>query len=129
MQEPIGFNKQDFEYGECGQYALIHALLLLGIPISLSEAHRHTVLKIVSAIKRTSEKPIVRAIKRLGCNPVEHYYADSNIAKKVIDKFLEKGYPVIVCAEEYTRWAVLAGKEKNSYVWIDSLEDIIIGAW
>ena len=40
MQEIIGFNWQDKRNGQCGQYAFTHALLVLGIPVSIREAHR-----------------------------------------------------------------------------------------
>jgi hypothetical protein len=127
VQQIIGFSKQNWLKGECGQHSLIHALLLLGIPISLDEAHIHTVPQCITAVSGTSEEKIINALKHYKCKPVEIYVDSPSKMKSEIDKNLDAGYPIIISVEGYNHWAVLAGRSGNDYVWIDSNSDAIIG--
>ena len=128
MQEQIGFNRQNYINGECGQYSLIHALLCLGIPISIKEAHERTVPKIISTIEGTDHTEIIKAIRYFGCEAREVTTKDEKGLRNQIDKFLKKGCPVIVCAEDYSHWSALSGYYGNEYIWIDSANPDLIGS-
>jgi hypothetical protein len=130
MQEKIGFNVQNNLYGECGQFALIHSLLLLGIPVSLKEAHKYTLPRIITSIRGTDYTFIKKAIKYYECQAIEYKHKNGLDARDSIDTILQEGLPIIISTDNYSHWAVLAGKAgMDEYIWIDSSENELIGAW
>jgi len=131
MQEIIGFNWQDKRNGQCGQYAFTHALLVLGIPVSIREAHRLQKWPIWKTSDiGTDEEKIKRGLKKCNCKAIEYTVYDDQEAKKIVDDLLNQDCPVIICTNNYNHWAVIAGKMgKNKYIWIDSSDDDLIGSW
>ena len=131
MQEIIGFEQQTQGDGACGKYALRHALLLLGIPVSLREASAATQVPPWKAIQRgTNEAEIKRGLKEFGCTGVEYTGKSRRSFAAHINHCLRNGLPVIITAENDDHWAVIAGKKSRShYYWIDSADPDVIGAW
>lgn len=124
-----GFNYQ--EWGNCAQYALTHALLLFGYPITINKAHHLTKTSRDAAAERgTDSYKIVNAISKSGFHSVEENYDNETDAKNAIDKALSEQKVCIVCADDYSHWAVIAEKlPDNTYVWIDSADDELIGTY
>jgi hypothetical protein len=128
VQEQIGFDSQGALAGNCAQRSLIHALLLLGIPISDTIAHRRTgVGRFVVMFKGTTESALTKAIHRSGCIASLHETTRATEARTTIDQFLVNGMPVIVNVDS-EHWFVLSGKQsRDEYYWIDSSEYPIVG--
>ena len=145
----LGFEYQPDYEGSCGAYALGHALNLVGITgeidnfknssnyrsISRSvKKHlswysifypRYTYQKISSDVG-TSERGIISGIKKAGCTSVLIDNYSETESQKLLDKYLERGSPVILFAnwdkneEDDGHWYVCAGKSGNKYITIDS---------
>ncbi len=122
-----------FDYqsaGMCGHRSLIHALALLGITITEKEACRQTGISRSKAQgSGTSEDKLIKAIRKAGCKSHAHTCHSEKQAKTLIDAFLKKGMPVIISTEDEYHWAVLAGKYRDRYYWIDSADPKLIGHW
>jgi hypothetical protein len=126
MDKKYGFNYQ--EHGNCGQYALLNSLLLLGIPISVNDAHHITRVSRLKALwEGTKPEKIIRGIKKYGCRAEPFSSNDEKKLKVKVDSYLESGIPLIVCVEDYEHYAVLSSKINNKYYWIDSADEDIIG--
>lgn len=123
-----GFNYQKFK-GECGLKSLIHALLILGIPVSKDEALKALKEKLCKIrIMGLSEKKIIHALKKFHLTVNAHDISGEDEAKKAIDKALDKGNPLIISCDGGDHWAVLAGKlDDNSYIYTDSSKGDLIG--
>lgn len=128
LSNKLGFDYQESS-GDCGQRALIHALLLLGIPINKYQAHKFTdVPRWLANVRGTDDKQLIRGIRKAGCQAVSLHISGELKFRREVDKHLKKGIPLIVCAEEYQHWAVLAGKyDDEYYYWIDSSESELYG--
>ncbi len=126
MKEIYGFNYQ--QYGNCGQFALLNALLLLGIPVTNKQAHLKTGITITkSTISGTDSKNIVKGIKSFNCKAIKFQNDSESETKNRIDDLLSKNIPLIIGCENYDHWVVLAGKKNNKYYWLDSADEDIIG--
>jgi hypothetical protein len=127
LDEIFGFNYQDHS-GNCGQWALLNILLILGSPISNKDAHEKTkTSKLDAWINGTDEKRIKKALRKFGCKPEDYNIFDENELKIIIDKYLTKNIPLIISVSDYQHWNVLACKKADRYYWIDSSEESIIG--
>lgn len=131
MSEISGFDYQSSWAGNCAQRALIHSLLLLGIPILESDAHHKTgVSKYKALLQGTSLSSLKKAILRCGCIPYLYESRNASDIRKHIDEFLKRGLPIIVNAEEGTHWGVLASKRSyDYYYWIDSDDTRLYGCY
>jgi hypothetical protein len=126
LNKKFGFNYQ--EHGNCGQYALLNALLLLGIPISVKDAHKKTKVTRLKALwQGTEPEKIIRGIKKYGCRAEPFTCNDEKKLKVKIDTYLEAGIPLIVCVEDWEHYALLARRINKKYYWIDSADSDIIG--
>jgi hypothetical protein len=126
MDEKFGFNYQG--NGNCGQWAVLNTLLILGIVISNKDAHNRTkTSKLEAWMNGTDEKRIKKALRKYACNPVDYNIYDEDELKEAMDKMLNKNFPLIISVSNYEHWAVLAGKKAERYYWIDSSEKSIVG--
>lgn len=124
MQQKIGFEKQRLLDGACGKYSIIHALLILGIPITRQDANKATNLPpILTAIIGTDEKKLKKAIRYFKCKPVEFITTNKRDFRTKLDGLLKRGCPVILSFQGYNHWAVICGKKnKGDYFYIDSAD-------
>jgi hypothetical protein len=129
IQQKIGFDRQGFVAGNCAQRALVHSLLLLGIPVSMLAAHRRTgVSWLATTMVATTEGALLRGIARCKCIAHPYEIRRKRKAKQLIDGFLKDGKPVIINTEESDHWMVLAGRySKDKYYWIDSDDSAVYG--
>jgi hypothetical protein len=119
VDEKLGFNFQ--ESGSCGIYAFLNSLLILGIPISVQEAHEVTrVTRIKALWEGTDPDNIIRGIKKYGCKAEPFSCKNEYKAKAKIDAYLEAGIPIIICVDDWEHYTLLAGLIDNRYYWIDS---------
>ncbi len=126
MKEIYGFNYQ--QYGNCGQFALLNALLLLGIPVTNKQAHKKTGVTITkSTFSGTDSKNIIKGIKCFNCKAIKFQSDSESETKKKMDDLLNNNIPLIIGCEDYDHWAVLAGMKDNKYYWLDSADEDIIG--
>ncbi len=130
MQQVMGFTTQNYLDGACGKFALQHALLLLGIPVSQKDITKATgVSPIITRAVGTGPNRIIRGLEYFGCRAVEHT-ADSPAAfRRQLDEMLAKGCPCIISVEGGSHWAVIAGKSSGRYWWIDSADEEVFGCW
>ncbi|MDG7000172.1 MAG: hypothetical protein JRN15_13790 [Nitrososphaerota archaeon] len=116
--------------GMCGHRSLIHVLALLGITITEKEACKLTgVSRSEAPDTGTTEHKLIKAIRKAGCKPHAHTCSSSRKARSKIDKCLKRGMPVIISTDEQEHWAVLAGKHRDRYFWIDSADVRLLGHW
>ncbi len=121
MKNKYSFNNQ--EYGNCGQYALMHALALLGTPAELIDIHKATeVSPLLSKIIGTDTKYIKRGISYFHYKPIVIHTDNAEKFKRNVDDMIEKGFPLIVSTDDYDHWAVIAG----NYYLVDSASGDII---
>ncbi|MGA9118538.1 MAG: hypothetical protein WB699_04165 [Bacteroidota bacterium] len=130
-EKKIGFDYQRRLDGNCGQRALMHALLILGHPVSEDEAHQLTDRpRWKTRLTGTDERHMKLGVRRAGFKPLARVSYDRAEAHHEIDAMLESSFPVIICVEDQQHWAVLAGKASSSqYYWIDSADDDLYGTW
>ena len=127
MKYKYGFNVQE-NANCCGQYAVINALLLLGKPISVAEAHRSTKTNRLQAwLNGTGERNIKQSLKYYGCNPKDYSTKSADKLKSKVDYYVERNIPLIASVDNYDHWIVLAGKDDNKYYWLDSANNNVIG--
>ena len=133
MLEKSGFKRQSLLSGNCGQRSLIHALLLLGIRISMSRAYKATGLtRIQVARSGTDDVNLIRGVRKCGCKPLPHQIHDGGKAERQIRYYLSRGIPVIILVSDQEHWLVLSGVDsKRRYSWIDSTDRRLVGenAW
>jgi hypothetical protein len=116
--------------GMCGHRSLIHALALLGINLTEKDAVKLTgVSRSKAEESGTSEDKLIKAIRKAKCKPHPHTSHSATKAKSQIDGLLKKGMPVIISTENEYHWAVLAGKHRDRYFWIDSADLRLLGNW
>lgn len=122
-----------FDYqspGMCGHQSLIHALMLLGITITEEDVIRLTgVSRSEARLSGTDEKKLKTAIKKAGCKLHAVTCRSEKKARSKIDKLLDHGMPVIINTDNEEHWAVIAGKYRDRYFWIDSADLRLLGNW
>jgi ABC-type bacteriocin/lantibiotic exporter with double-glycine peptidase domain len=129
MIKKRGIQRQS-DPGTCGQHALKNVLLQLNHPISKREAFTACgVTRKEVMAEGTDEKELIRAIRHFG---YKYSVLDTYSKKEAhcfIDKHLDAGAPIIICVQWFQHWAVLAHRENDKYVWIDSSDDELVGSW
>jgi len=131
MQQPIGFTWQEYLDGACGKYALQHALLLLGIPVTRKDTNKATgVPPVITRLFGTNPEQLKRGLKYFGCKGIDGYLDSPDRLREKLDGFLARGCPAILAVEDDEHWIVIAGKRSaNEYYWIDSADEDLIGCW
>lgn len=128
--QKFGFGWQLPGSGMCAHRSLIHALFLLGITITEKEAIKNIGVPRWKAVSQgTSEHELIHGIRNSGCTPHVVKCNNARQARKKIDNFIVNAMPVIINTDEEEHWAVLAGKHKGSYYWVDSADIRLIGRW
>ncbi|MCE1189841.1 MAG: hypothetical protein LWX56_11965 [Ignavibacteria bacterium] len=126
MDKKYAFTHQ--QHSNCGQWAIINALIMIGVPISAMEAHsKSKTTRFEAMISGTNEHRISKALRHYECNPVKISEKSPDKLKKLVDGYLDKNIPIIASVCNYEHWSVLAGRRGKKYFWIDSSEDVIIG--
>jgi hypothetical protein len=114
--------------GNCGQLALVHVLSVLGIEMTVAEAHRRTgVSRWCAIFEGTDEGGLIRGIRRSRCTPLPHLVHRSEKARSNITRCLKRSIPVILLTEDEWHWMVLAGMDGDRYSWIDSADYRLTG--
>jgi len=73
------------------------------------------------------EERLKRALPQFSCNGIEIYSGNAKTARKKLNSCLDAGMPVIVCVEEWEHWALIAGRQGDQYVRIDSAQRDVVG--
>jgi hypothetical protein len=124
-----GFENQWSFAGTCARHALRHALLCLSIAPTEREVTRATgKSRLSSGMFGTDEQCIKRAIVHFGCSLIEIHRASPIKMREKVDDCLRQGLPLIVCADKWEHWALLCGRAKKDYCWIDSDRRRLVGA-
>jgi ABC-type bacteriocin/lantibiotic exporter with double-glycine peptidase domain len=117
-------------YGACAQYSIRHALLLVGIKPSMREIFKATrKSQLGVTINGTDEKRIKNALMSFGCIAKEYKLHSFGLARMILNGLLMHHIPVILSVEADEHWVVIAGHRGKKYVWIDSADKKLTGAW
>lgn len=117
------FEQQPENSGACAIYSIMHALRLQGFEVTIDQAYRLVRLpRILLRFTGTDEHRIKGALRRFKqVDFIEYSVTTAKEFRKELDKRLAAGYTAIVCVMEYEHWAVIAGREGEKYVRIDSI--------
>lgn len=114
----------------CAQYAICHSLVLFEINVPLKQIFVATgISRLRAVMSGTDEKQILGALRELGFDPTIHASADTVRARTALEQMLGRMMPVIICVESSRHWIVIAGNIRGRFIWIDSLDKQLVGAW
>lgn len=112
----MGLYRQPNDYS-CGPFALKHALVTLG-KLADEEA--------ISAVAHphwwagTDEVKLARAARHFGCDLPLVRRTSEDRAFGVLDRYIERKLPVILCVDDWGHWITVVRQEQNRYVVLDS---------
>jgi len=113
---------------QCGPFALKHALVVLGV------------LKDERALSRvagthwwhgTDEVQLARAARKFDCDLLMVRRADSERARRVLQRYLRRGIPVLLCVDEWAHWLTVVKAESGRFIMLDSRDAkvLTIATW
>ena len=113
---------------QCGPFALKHALVVLGV------------LKDERALSRvagthwwhgTDEVQLARAARKFDCDLLMVRRADPDRARRVLQKYLRRGIPVLLCVDEWAHWLTVVKAESGRFIMLDSRDSkvLTIATW
>jgi hypothetical protein len=118
----VGFHTQPNDW-TCGPFALKHALITLGRLESTEELARAAGTHWWTG---TDEIGLAKAARRQDCLLPMQRKRRGDVARKELVHFLKKRLPVLLCVDDWGHWITVVGREKDSFVVIDSLLDPVI---
>ena len=124
MSEIYSFALQKNGYC-CAEHSIMNALMVLGVPITSEDAH--AILE-SSLTVGPNIVDINRHLEKYGCAAQEYCCKDEQQLKELIDGFLEKHVPLVICTDLFQHYSLLAGQANEKYIWIDSSGPAIVGA-
>lgn len=108
---------------QCGPFALKYALIMLGSIVNENA---------VSRIARThwwsgtDEIKLAHAAKAYNCEMKVIRRKNALRAKRELLLALKKGYPALLCVDEWNHWITVVGAERGKFISIDSREAPVV---
>lgn len=108
---------------QCGPFALKHALLSLGVFADETDISR---ISRATALWGTDEVQLARAARRYDCKlqTIRRHRAD--LARKELQKFLQKGVPCLVCVYDWGHWITVVKSHAGRFIILDSNEKAVL---
>ena len=108
---------------QCGPFALKHALIMLGRVVSEKEVSRIAGAHWWSG---TDEIKLARAAKVYGCELKMIRRKNALRTKRELLLALKRGYPSILCVDQWNHWITVVGAERGKFIYIDSREAPVV---
>jgi hypothetical protein len=123
----FGINYQD--HSSCGAFAVMHAALCFGIPITSGQASKLLGVSRKRAIwYGANEDAIKKALSKLNLEATFYSFTDESSLKKKLDSILDQGSVAVISCEEESHWAVIPARNSHhEYYYIDSADPSLIG--
>ena len=112
----------------CGPFALKYALIMLGKIVDEKEISR---IAGTHWWAGTDEIKLGRAARAYDCDLRILRRTSSLRAKRELLLALKKGYPCLLCVDEWEHWITVVGAEKGKFISIDSREApvVLVDTW
>ncbi len=101
----------------CGPFALKHALVMLGVFVDEREVSR---IAGTHWWTGTDEIKLARAAKAYECELQYGRRKSPDRAKRELLQHLKKGYPTLLCVDEWSHWITVVNTERGKFVVLDS---------
>ncbi len=111
----MGFNTQP-NLWQCGPYALMHALISLGVLVNEKEISRLA----GTDASGTDEIQLARAAKEFNCKLRTVRYSDSDKARRALVRQLRRGIPCLLCIHQWRHWVAVVKEERGRFILLDS---------
>ncbi len=108
---------------QCGPFALKYALIMLGTIVNENAVSRIAGTHWWSG---TDEIKLAHAAKAYGCNMKVIRRKNALRAKRELLFSLKKGYPALLCVDEWNHWITVVGAERGKFISIDSREAPVV---
>jgi hypothetical protein len=118
----MSFYPQPNKY-QCGPFALKYSLVMLGL-----FQNEKNIAKIAGSTwwSGTDEIGLNKAAKRFNCSMKYFHNKIPTKALGLLNNELSKGYPVILCVDNWEHWLTVVNFYKSKYIIIDSGLDKVI---
>jgi len=111
----MGFNTQP-NLWQCGPYALMHALISLGVLVNEKEISRLA----GTDASGTDEFQLARAAKEFSCRLRTVRYSDPDHARRALVRQLRRGIPCLLCIHQWRHWVAVVKEERGRFILLDS---------
>ena len=108
---------------QCGPFALKHALVMLGKIVNEKEVSR-----IAGAHwwGGADEIKLARAAKAYDCELKLIRRKSPLRARRELLHSLKKGYPALLCVDDWNHWITVVGAERGKFIYVDSREEPVV---
>lgn len=107
----------------CGPFALKHALIMLGQFVDEKKISR---LAGTHWWTGTDEIKLGRAAKRYNCHLRFIRRKNALRAKRELLRSLKRGYPCLLCVDNWSHWITVVGAERGRFIYVDSREEPVV---
>jgi len=118
---PMGFSTQS-NLWQCGPYALMHALISLGVLVNEKEISRLA----GTDASGTDELELARAAKEFGCKLRTVRHSDPDRARRALVRQLRRGIPCLLCIHQWRHWVAVVKEERGRFILLDSEEKAVL---
>jgi len=108
---------------QCGPFALKYALIMLGEIVDENEVSR---LAGTHWWTGTDEIKLGRAARKFNCEMKVIRRKNPLRAKRELLLNLKKGYPCLLCVDQWGHWITVVGAERGKFITIDSREAPVV---
>jgi hypothetical protein len=108
---------------QCGPFALKHALIMLG---KMADEKRASRIAGSHWWAGTDDIKLGRAAKAYDCRMKQIRRTSPLRAKRELLLALKRGYPCLLCVDDWEHWITAVGAEKGKFIIIDSDMDPVI---
>jgi len=117
----MGFRKQPNRW-QCGPYALMHALIMLGVLVDESEVSELT----GTDSSGTDEVQLSRAARKLNCRLGSVRRHDPDEARRILLRYLRRGIPCLICVHRWSHWVTVVKEERGKFILLDSEDKSVL---
>lgn len=121
VDNTMGFNTQP-NLWQCGPYALMHALITLGVLVNEKEISR---LARTDA-SGTDELQLARAAREFSCRLRTVRHSDPDRARRALVRQLRRGIPCLLCIHQWRHWVAVVKEERGRFILLDSEERAVL---
>ena len=108
---------------QCGPFALKHALIMLGI---VGEENRISRIAGANWWEGADEIQLGRAARAYNCRLKLIRQENPLRARRELLLALKRGFPCLLCIEQWNHWIVVIGAEKGKLIYVDSRKHPVV---